>query len=229
VKVVTHDKYSFYNPKHHPMFDQNDGRTIYFEGTYTHSFSGNPEQTPRYDYNQIMYRLDLSDARLNQPVAIYDRSNGAGTRFASASDARSNLASRGREPPNQAAPELASIEFSSRTTPADDPTPRRAEIAFFAPDRPADGLVAVRESTTLGGNPSLTVGPPEGTDDLPVVCYALPAEVENPPGATVLLYEFTSTDGTSRNYSTNSDSAPAGFHRAGIPIARVWRNPYRPD
>jgi hypothetical protein len=65
VKIVTHDKYSFYNPKQHPMFDQRGGQLIYFEGTYTHTFSGNPDQTPRYDYNQIMYMLDLSDQRLH--------------------------------------------------------------------------------------------------------------------------------------------------------------------
>jgi hypothetical protein len=64
VKIVTHDQYSFYNPKQHPYFDQNGGRTIYFEGTYTHTFSGNHERTPRYEYNQIMYRLDLADERL---------------------------------------------------------------------------------------------------------------------------------------------------------------------
>ncbi len=64
VKIVTHDKYSFYNPTQHVYFDQDGGRTIYFEGTYTHTFSGNPQQTPRYDYNQIMYRLDLADERL---------------------------------------------------------------------------------------------------------------------------------------------------------------------
>lgn len=63
-KIVTHDRYSFYNPKQHPMFDQDGGRIIFFEGTYTSSFSGNPDHTPRYDYNQIMYQLDLSDPRL---------------------------------------------------------------------------------------------------------------------------------------------------------------------
>ena len=63
-KVLTHDQYSFYNPVHHLHFDQADGRVIYFEGTYTNMFSGNKQQTPRYNYNQIMYRLDLSDARL---------------------------------------------------------------------------------------------------------------------------------------------------------------------
>lgn len=68
-KVVTHDKYSFYNPKQHPMFDLDQGRVIYFEGTYTAAFSRSAVRTPRYDYNQIMYCLDLSDPRLNLPLA----------------------------------------------------------------------------------------------------------------------------------------------------------------
>jgi len=63
-KIVTHDQYSFYNPVHHPFFEQQGGRLIYFEGTYTQTFSGSPVATPRYDYNQIMYRLDLADPRL---------------------------------------------------------------------------------------------------------------------------------------------------------------------
>ncbi len=64
VKIATHEKYSFYNPVHHAFFDQKGGRFIYFEGTYTKMFSGNKVATPRYDYNQIMYRLDLDDPRL---------------------------------------------------------------------------------------------------------------------------------------------------------------------
>ena len=75
-KIVTHhhevpgtfgprsEDMDFYNPTQHPYYDQEGGRIIYFEGTYTHSFSGNPERTPRYEYNQMMYRLDLSDPRL---------------------------------------------------------------------------------------------------------------------------------------------------------------------
>ncbi len=63
-KIVTHDKYSFYNPVHHSFLDQQGGRIIYFEGTYTTTFSGNTTPTPRYDYNQIMYQLDLDDPRL---------------------------------------------------------------------------------------------------------------------------------------------------------------------
>jgi hypothetical protein len=83
VKVVTHERYSFYNPKQHPMFEKDGGRVIFFEGTYTHTFSGNPEPTPRYDYNQVMYKLDLADARLALPVAVYRLSvPGESDRFA---------------------------------------------------------------------------------------------------------------------------------------------------
>ena len=70
-RVVTHGEYNFYNPTQHPFFDQEGGRLIYFEGTYTASFSEARELTPRYDYNQLMYRLALDDPRLALPVAIY--------------------------------------------------------------------------------------------------------------------------------------------------------------
>lgn len=65
-KVVSHDRYSFYNPVHHPFFDEEGGRWIYFEGTYTSTFSGNDSSTPRYEYNQVMYRLDLDHPKLKE-------------------------------------------------------------------------------------------------------------------------------------------------------------------
>jgi hypothetical protein len=64
VKIVTHDKYSFYNPVHHAFLDTQKGRFIHFEGTYTSTFSKARQTTPRYNYNQILYRLDLGDPRL---------------------------------------------------------------------------------------------------------------------------------------------------------------------
>ncbi len=65
IKVATHDDgstddYSYYNPTQHPFFDQNGGRLIYFDGTYSDTFSGNSNPTPLYDYNEMMYRLDLA-------------------------------------------------------------------------------------------------------------------------------------------------------------------------
>ena len=64
VKIVTHDHYTFYNPLQHPEFATDGGQVIWFEGTYTATFSGNNNPTPRYDYNQIIYKLDLADPRL---------------------------------------------------------------------------------------------------------------------------------------------------------------------
>jgi hypothetical protein len=62
VQIMTHEKMSFYNPVQHPFFDE--GASIYFEGTYTKDFSGSEQVTPRYNYNQMMYRLNLDDPRL---------------------------------------------------------------------------------------------------------------------------------------------------------------------
>ncbi len=64
VKIASHPRYSFYNPQHHAFLDAEDGRVIYFEGTCSLEFSGNPLAPARYDYNQLMYRLDLADERL---------------------------------------------------------------------------------------------------------------------------------------------------------------------
>jgi hypothetical protein len=72
VKIVTHHRYSFYNPKQHPSFVGGAGkedRFIYFEGTYTKTFSRATVATPKYDYNQILYRLNLDDPRL-QPGRV---------------------------------------------------------------------------------------------------------------------------------------------------------------
>ena len=67
VKIVTHDRYSFYNVCHHDFLDRDGGRTIHFEGTFTRDFSGNPRPVPRADYNQVLYRLDL-DAEALAPA-----------------------------------------------------------------------------------------------------------------------------------------------------------------
>ncbi len=67
-KIVTHERQTFYNPVQHGFLDREGGRFIYFEGTYSNEFSGNHVATPRYQYNQMMYRLDLADPRLARPL-----------------------------------------------------------------------------------------------------------------------------------------------------------------
>jgi hypothetical protein len=64
VKVLSHANYTFYNPRLHQEFTPDKSPILLFEGTYTQSFADRPAPTPRYDYNQILYRLDLDDPRL---------------------------------------------------------------------------------------------------------------------------------------------------------------------
>jgi hypothetical protein len=69
-QIASHEK-NFYNVVHHPFFDQEEGKIIYFEGTYTSTFLPNEDVTPRYEYNQIMYQMSLDDARLFLPAPVY--------------------------------------------------------------------------------------------------------------------------------------------------------------
>jgi hypothetical protein len=64
VKVLSHKNYSFYNPRLHPEFTPAESPVLLFEGTHSQTFADRPLPTPRYDYNQIMYRLDLDDPKL---------------------------------------------------------------------------------------------------------------------------------------------------------------------
>ncbi len=66
IKVLSHQSHTFYNPRLHPEFTSTDSPILLFEGTYTNTFTRKPvpPATPRYDYNQILYRLDLDDPAL---------------------------------------------------------------------------------------------------------------------------------------------------------------------
>ena len=203
VNIVTHNKYSFYNPKQDPMFDQNSGRTIFFEGTYTHSFSGNPDQTPRYDYNQLMYRLDLDDPRAALPVAIYRQAIDG-----------------------QASPPSERLAARKAVTAADAMRlPDLSTIAFFAHDRSIDGLVPLRETKGAGARLALHVTPKSEPGEGSVLCYVLPAEAANPPAATVPLFEYAAEDGR-RIYSTDPGLKLPEFERRDQPLCRVWRSPW---
>ena len=64
VKVLSHDNYTFYNPRLRPESTPADSPVLLFEGSYTVQFADRPHPTPRYDYTQILYRLDLDDPAL---------------------------------------------------------------------------------------------------------------------------------------------------------------------
>ena len=64
VKILTHENYTFYNPALHPEFTPAGSPMLLFEGTYTQMFADHAAPTPRHEYNQILYRLDLDDPAL---------------------------------------------------------------------------------------------------------------------------------------------------------------------
>ncbi|WP_201002063.1 discoidin domain-containing protein [Paenibacillus glycanilyticus] len=74
-KIITHNNYTFYNPAHDEFFDKAGGRYIYLEATYTNTFTDH-EPTPRYNYNQMMYKLDLANPDLGLTPPATDLANG---------------------------------------------------------------------------------------------------------------------------------------------------------
>jgi len=66
VKVLSHENYTFYNPRIHDEWFDEKSPVLIFEGTYTMQFANKPAPTPKYDYNQVLYRLDLQGQSLNR-------------------------------------------------------------------------------------------------------------------------------------------------------------------
>jgi len=206
-KIVTHNKYSFYNPKHHPYFDQDGGRLIYFEGTYSHSFSGDPANaTPRYDYNQIMYRLKLDDPRLSLPVPVY-----------------------------QVRDAIGRIDYLLREdVDAQNKWPMVEAISFFVipPNRSYDGLIPIYagQLSTAAGSTVCLMTSPRAKSQKPIF-YALAAE-DNSAAAqspiTVLLYEYRSEETGELLYRSDSNLHKEKSTAVPKPICRVWKAPSGP-
>jgi hypothetical protein len=66
IKIVSHANYTFYNPCLHPGFTPAGSPILLFDGTYTQQFTDHAPATPRHDYNQILYRLDLNDPEFDK-------------------------------------------------------------------------------------------------------------------------------------------------------------------
>ncbi len=247
-QVATHNKYSFYNPKQHPYFDQDGGRTIYFEGTYSWTFSGSEERaTPRYDYNQIMYRLNLDDPRLTLPAPVY---------VVSVAGQRDGV---------HGTPYLAMGDTVART----DTWDLVESVPFYAvePNRTADGLIAVYAQNTWRGRPALdrtspnspypkNVAPLEerGQDGLatqgrdalatngrtvrlttqseasaqPLFLGLPPKEGQNTNACIVPLYEYHHAGTGQFRYSPEASLQQEGWERAERPLCRVWKTPAGP-
>jgi hypothetical protein len=203
-KIMTHHKYSFYNPKHHPLFDRDGGRTIYFEGTYSWTFSGSEETaTPRYDYNQIMYRLNLDDPRLTLPAPVYQVRDGQGGRDYLMRDAVTQ------------ADRWDAIE----------------SVAFYAvePDRAGKEFIPVyvdTVSTANGPARRLTTEPQSSSKPL---FYAWPlSETKDANPCITPLYEYRHTRSGQFLYSTEPQSRDKDWERVEKPLCRVAKAPLGP-
>jgi hypothetical protein len=205
-RVATHGPFNFYNPTQELLFDQECGRKIYFAGTYTTSFSAAKVATPRYDYNELMYRLNLDDPRLQLPIALY-RVRGA--------DGGERLLRRDQV---EAANAWERIE----------------EVACFAlpPTFQRETAVPIYASgeTESGGATRLSLASAKAGD--PPRCFGVPLELsagtesasEWRSPALVPLNEYRRTADGGACYSTAS-SPPPGCEPVGRSLCRVWRAP----
>ena len=206
-KIATHNKYSFYNPKQHPFFDKKGGRVIFFEGTYSFTFSGSLEtSTPRYDYNQIMYRLNLDDPRLALPVAVYQVRDELVGWANSVLPTRNYLLRDGVEKANK----WDSVE----------------SILFYAvePKRAHGDLVPIYADK--GQAIRLTLERPNPSAE--PLFYALPSSgPENENSCIVPLYEYRNAE-TERSIYSTKPAEDKGWSRTENPLCRVWKSPPGP-
>ncbi len=199
-KIVSHESYDFYNVGQHPLFDQDGGRIIYFEGTYTTGFSGNTNATPLYDYNQIMYCLSLDDSRLSLPAPVYRVRDVQG---------RERYLMRAA---------VDSLNLWDRIL----------EIPFYAipSDRTADQVIPVYSQSDKNCD-KFIVDRPAGRSDSPCF-YALPAASLPPAVADPITGTWqctaTTSDGleesfelelTLRNRTVSGDNVTKGIFRDG--------------
>jgi hypothetical protein len=214
-RVAVHGEYNFYNPVHHDFLDQEGGRVVYFEGTYTATFSGAKTRTPRYDYNQILYRLNLDDPRLRLPVPVYRLC-----------DDRGGWVFRTRE-----------------GVVAENAWNRVEAVPFFAlpplppsrigMTRPEPGAVAgsrcVNIAARAGEGRELLVPESPGSGDVKKI--ALFQALEPEPGSggirtnlLAALHEYRHPEGRS-TYAVSDTEVPEGFQRRGPALGWVWPNP----
>ena len=207
VKIATHEKYSFYNPRQHPFFDTEGGRLIVFEGTYATTFSGNSDPTPRYDYNQVLYQLDLADPRLAIPGPLVKTAEATADK-----------------PPLQAwTPE-------GRDYAAGAGNPWQTAIGF-APQRPRPGCwPLVWQGTAQAGWKLRLQEQAEAAEGLAAGCYAWPVEdrpdLPAPSGLVWLLEESQPGHPTQYTVSRQKPEALRTGPRQRRPVARIWPNPW---
>lgn len=230
-RVVTHHRYSFYNPLQHPEFSKDGGRILFFEGTYTTWFSGVEKPTPRYDYNQIMYNLELDDERLLMPVPVY-RADARARTYRTAAEIPpgaplGDIAFFALDRPRRDTVSVYEVADGSRSklvavAPGDPPPTPNAVLAFHAlpPDFPGETPAESR-----GAEPVAPAFDATGREN--ASSTAAKTSAHNP--MIVPLFEYANSRTKARVYATHPPASPspeAGLWTASpSALCRVWRNP----
>jgi hypothetical protein len=94
------------------------------------------------------------------------------------------------------------------------------EIAFFAPERSAPGLLAIGPAAARD-EPLRVL---ETDSDLDPIFYALPAEVKPAPHGTALLFAWRNGQ-DALWYGVEGSTPPAGYRRDPQALGRVWNSP----
>ncbi len=199
IKIATHPKYSFYNPLQHPYFAKENGREIFFEGTYTITFSGAEIPTPRYDYNQVMYKLDLADERMIMPVAVY-------------SDPGGNIAYKTKY----------KIEEKDLQQFKEYIKPR-----FFAFDCQSSGTIPIYRITNNKTGTIILESKNDLQENVSceIAFYAYNCEYNNLNPMILPLWEYINKSDAKRFYSTDKESSDKNYSRSPKPICNVFKNP----
>jgi hypothetical protein len=200
-KIVGHENYDFYNVGQHPIFDKDNGRLIYFEGTYTLGFSGAKTPTPLYNYNQIMYKLALDDSRLALPSPVYLIRQASG---------KEKLVMKEMADSLLLWKDMKNIPFFALRAPHG----RVDVIPIYARET---GKGTVLSTSANNSKPVFFALPANAKMD---------STHEGIDGKlTVFLYEYHNPITGKKNYSTDPGLENETMKRSDNPVCRVWINP----
>jgi len=199
-KVATHangpkDTYGFYSVKQQPEFDKDGGRIVYFEGAFSQAFGARQLPIPRYDYNELMYKLDLADPRLFLTVPVYAmRDDASDLRTLRDVERKARIGDIVCYAPDR--PRAGTVPVFASGTGAgkmllslDKPTWQPARVAFYA--LPTEERAFSNAATNM----------------------------------TTLLYRYRQTATGHTLYSADAALAKPGYLREAKPVCRVWRTP----
>lgn len=199
-KIVTHawkdHHVSFYCTAQIPDFDKNEGRTIFFKGSFSAEFGNDKVPVPRQNYNTFMYKLALDDPRLFLPVPVYRIGDKART-YATKQDL----------PDNVFEPEIA---WFAPDRPGKDTVPIHQAV-----DTEKQTVRLIAGKTDGRGDKPVFYAVPFRDD----------FNASSPLAQTVPLFEFTQESTGRRIYSTKDTMNEKGFIRSPAPVCRVWPNP----